>query len=84
MKRFFLILIENDRYKDTITNLKTDKPFEAEICQIIFNNSARTSKKTPNFTIIKINWLMLFKKIIAVYSKNRTKLIDTKYNVTDC
>jgi hypothetical protein len=30
------------------------------------NNSVRTSKRTPHFTITKINWLMLFKEIIAV------------------
>jgi hypothetical protein len=27
---------------------------------IIFKNSVRTSKRTPHFTITKINWLMLF------------------------
>jgi hypothetical protein len=31
----------------------------------IFNNSARTAKKTPHFTNTKINWLMLFKEIAA-------------------
>jgi hypothetical protein len=30
-------------------------------------NSVRTAKKTPHFTITKINWLKLFKEIIAVY-----------------
>jgi hypothetical protein len=36
-----------------------------------------------NFTITKINWLMLFKEIIAVYSENHTKPTKTKYSVTD-
>jgi len=31
----------------------------------------------------KINWLMLFKEITAVYPKNHTKPINTKYSVTD-
>jgi hypothetical protein len=29
-------------------------------------NSLRTSKRTPHFTITKINWLMLFKEIIGL------------------
>jgi hypothetical protein len=33
---------------------------------ITLDNSVRTSKRTPHFTITKINWLMLFKDIIAV------------------
>jgi hypothetical protein len=28
---------------------------------ILFKNSVRTSKRTPYFTITKINWLTLFK-----------------------
>jgi hypothetical protein len=31
---------------------------------MLFKNSVRTSKRTPHFTITKINWLMLFKEII--------------------
>jgi hypothetical protein len=33
------------------------------------NNAVRTSKGTPHFTIAKINWLILFEKKIAVYTK---------------
>jgi hypothetical protein len=36
---------------------------------MLFKNPIRTSKRTPHFTITKINWLTLFKEIIAVYSK---------------
>jgi hypothetical protein len=43
-------------------------PLRPKIDYIIFKNSVRTSKRTPYFTITKINWLMLFKKIIAVYN----------------
>jgi hypothetical protein len=50
---------------------------------MLFKNSVRTSKRTPHFTITKINWLILFKEIIAVYSKNHAKPINTKYSVTD-
>jgi len=35
---------------------------------MLFKNSVRTSKRTPHLTITKINWLTLFKEIIAVYS----------------
>jgi hypothetical protein len=28
---------------------------------MLFKNSVRTSKRTPHFTIAKINWLTLFK-----------------------
>jgi hypothetical protein len=47
-------------------------------------NSVRTSKRTPHFTITKINWIMLFKEIITVYSKRHTICTNTKYSVTDC
>jgi hypothetical protein len=42
-----------------------------------------TAKKTPHFTITKINWLTLFKEIIAVYSENHRKDTNTKKRVTD-
>jgi len=51
---------------------------------MLFKNSVRTSKRTPHFTITKINWLTLFKEIIAVYSENHAKNISTKYSVTAC
>jgi hypothetical protein len=45
---------------------------------MLFKYSVRTSKRTPHFTITEINWLMLFKEIIAVYSENHAKPINTK------
>jgi hypothetical protein len=48
---------------------------------IIFKNSLRTSKRTPHFTITKINWLTLFKEMIAVYSENHTRPINTKWKL---
>jgi hypothetical protein len=50
---------------------------------MVFKNSVRTAKKTPSFTITKINWLTLFKEIIAVYSENHTKPINTKRSFAD-
>jgi hypothetical protein len=41
-------------------------------------NSVRTAKKTQHFTITNINWLTLFKEIIAVYCENNTKHIYIK------
>jgi hypothetical protein len=51
---------------------------------MLFKNSGRTSKRTPHFTITKTNWLVLFKEIIAVYSENHAKPINTKCGITDC
>jgi len=44
---------------------------------MLFKNPGRTSKRTPHFTITKINWLMTFKEIIAIYSENHKKDINT-------
>jgi hypothetical protein len=49
-----------------------------KLVQMIFKNSVRTAKKTLHFTITKINWLTLFQEIIAVYSENNAKPINTK------
>jgi hypothetical protein len=50
---------------------------------MLYKNSVRTSKRTPHFTITEINWLTLFKEIIAVYSENHAKAINKKFGVTD-
>jgi hypothetical protein len=50
---------------------------------MVFKNSVRTSKRTPNFAITKINWLTLFKEMIAVYSENHAKPINIKCSVSD-
>jgi hypothetical protein len=49
-----------------------------KLVYIIFKYLARTAKKTPHFTVTKINWLTLFKEIIAVCSENHTKHTNTK------
>jgi hypothetical protein len=51
---------------------------------MLFKNSVRTSKRTPTFTITKINWLTPFKEIIAVYSENHANPINKKFSITDC
>jgi len=37
---------------------------------MLFKNSVRNSKRTPHFTITNINWLTLFKEMIAVCFEN--------------
>jgi hypothetical protein len=49
---------------------------------MLFNNSVRTSKRTPHLTIKKINWLMLFKEVISVYNEKSAKPIHTKCSIT--
>jgi hypothetical protein len=58
-------------------------PLKQKLVWIIFKNSVRTAKKTLHFKITKINWLTLFKEIIAVYTENHTKPINIKWTVTD-
>jgi hypothetical protein len=50
----------------------------------MLTNSVCAIKKTPHFTITKMNWLMLSKDLITVYSENHTKHINTEWRVTDC
>jgi hypothetical protein len=52
-------------------------PLKPKLTCIIFKHSARTAKKTPHFTVTKINWLTLFKEIIAVCCENHMKQINT-------
>jgi hypothetical protein len=59
-------------------------PLKPQLVQIIFKKSVRTAKKTPHFTITKINWLTLFEEIIAVYYENHTKPMNIKCSITDC
>jgi hypothetical protein len=47
-------------------------------CVKIFTDSVHTAKKTPHFTVTKISWLTLFKEIIADYSENHLKHMNTK------
>jgi hypothetical protein len=51
---------------------------------MLFKNSVRTPKRTPHFTITKINWLILFTEIMAVYSENHATPINTKCIITEC
>jgi hypothetical protein len=58
-------------------------PSKPKLIQIIFKNSICTAKKTQHSTITKINWLILLKEIIAVYSENHMKPINTKCSISD-
>jgi hypothetical protein len=51
------------------------------LIQIIFNNIVHASKKTAHFITKKLNWLILFKEIIAVCSENHTGPVHTKCTV---
>jgi hypothetical protein len=68
---------------DSFVN-KTIIPLNPKPVEITFKNSVRTSKRrTPHLTITKINWLIVFKEIIAVYSENHTRPKNTESTVTD-
>jgi hypothetical protein len=49
----------------------TINPLKSKLAYIMFNNLVRTAKKTPHFTITSINFFMLFKQIIPVYTDVR-------------
>jgi hypothetical protein len=65
-------------------NVNWINPLKPKLVQIIFKNPVRATKKTPHFTITKIDWLTLFKEIIAVYSETHMNPRNTKCRVTDC
>jgi hypothetical protein len=44
---------------------------------IIFKKSVLASKTSQHISMTTVNWLMLFKEIIAVYSENHAKPINT-------
>jgi hypothetical protein len=67
-KLFFVSLLLDNRNDYTIKMFLN--PLKPNLFFILFKNSALSSKRTPRFTITKINWLMLFKEIIAVYTEN--------------
>jgi hypothetical protein len=46
----------------------------------MFKNLVRTLKWTQHFTITKISVLMLFKELIYVFSRNRTRLRSLKHS----
>jgi hypothetical protein len=54
-------------------------PLKTKLVWMLFKNSVRTSKRTPHFTITNINWVMVFKELIAVYSENHTEPINIKW-----
>jgi hypothetical protein len=53
------------------------------VVQITLKDWVRTAKKTKNFTIIKLTWLMQFQEVIAVYSENRKKHVIYTWKVTN-
>jgi hypothetical protein len=52
------------------SNKKLINPKKPKITLIIVNKSVLTQKKTQPITIAKINWILLFKELIAVDSES--------------
>jgi hypothetical protein len=60
---------ESGRKTNLVSTWDPLNPMKPKHVLMIFKNSVRTSKRTPHFTITKINWLMLFKEIIPLQPK---------------
>jgi hypothetical protein len=84
-ERKLLNLLENwQSFKIPREILNLLNHLKTTLVQMLVKNSVLTSKRTQHFTITKIKWLTLFKEIIAVYSENHAKPINTKCSITDC
>jgi uncharacterized HAD superfamily protein len=63
-------------------------PLKTKLVYMLFKNSVRTSKRTPHFTITKINWLTLFKfnplksKLVYMLFKNSVRTSKTTPHFT--
>jgi hypothetical protein len=55
----------------------TINPLKPKLISVIFKNTVCTAKEATHFNITEINWLMLFKEIIATYSENHVELVYT-------
>jgi hypothetical protein len=49
---------------------------------MVYKNWVHTTKRTPHFTIKRINWIMMFKNIFAVYNEKNKIPIKTKCRVS--
>jgi hypothetical protein len=77
VRNFLLELVDRVLLAKTVDLLSWPKERKGK-------NWVRTLKKTQHFTITMINWLMLCKEIVAVYSEIHTEPINTKCRVTYC
>jgi hypothetical protein len=50
---------------------------DTKFIEIIFKNSVPISKETQHISMIKINWLVLFRVITDIYSENHMRPINT-------
>jgi hypothetical protein len=57
-----------------------DSEAEARLNNILYKNLVRTGKRTPQVTITKVSWLMLFKEM-TTYTENHTKAVNTTFSV---
>jgi hypothetical protein len=81
-----LKLEQGEKLSRVLLHLYTILNFDINLGRavLIFKNSVRSARKTRHFTITKINFIMLFKEIIAVYTEIRTRPMNAKCTDTDC
>jgi hypothetical protein len=75
---------ESEEANSLALPLPTAALLKAVLVYITFKNPVRTAKKTLHFTVTKVNWLTLFKEIIAVYTVNDMKNMSTKFRLVNC
>jgi hypothetical protein len=79
--------LENSRYERFLwKKYSCINPLKPKLVWIIFKYSVPTSRETKHFSITKINWQILVRETVAVYSENHSKHINTawaKCGVTD-
>jgi hypothetical protein len=49
-------------------------PLKPKLIRMVIKDSVRTLKRAQQVSITQINWLMLFKEIIHVYTEKHTEL----------
>lgn len=72
------------KVKFSSTQVPRPNPLKPKLIKIVLKNSVHTAKETHHFTITTIFWSTMFKEMIAVYSKNHTKSVNTKYSIIYC
>jgi predicted metal-dependent phosphoesterase TrpH len=73
----------NVEFRYQLSTCSKDRENPRKLVKTLFKDSVGTSKRTPHFTITKINLLRLFKEIIAVYIETHTTPMNTECTITD-
>jgi hypothetical protein len=88
LNNIFLLHIQVDlnfnSYVSDVAENKLSLGYASYPTNISWDTIVRTSKRTPYFTITKINWLILFKEITAVYNAKHMKAINRKCDIIKC